>query len=452
MLALFCLACFIAGVYRFRLPAAPGGNLAPAGTLGGGALRRTDFAAPVDVLPVVFGVIWVTGLILIAWRLLKKALNGSDLQEEGRRFEREKIQKSIRWRYGSRFALYLGIYTAVLLLIVALFFFIKGSRVWRTDEPLYPILFLGNVSFPWIMAVAWLGGAAALLFRAWRQNAADISGLLTGIGQMLTDADTIDVPDNLREVQPVLTEIQNENRRNKQSAREAQQRKSELIVYLAHDLKTPLTSVIGYLNLLCEIPDMPPEQRARYTRVALDKASRLESLIAQFFEISRFDLHDMVLETARFDLRYLLTQMTDEFYPLLTPQGKTIRVEAPDEIWLTGDAEKLARVFNNLLRNAISYSGASGEIAVKAWQDGSNTTVQIANTGKTIPAHKLESIFEQFFRLDEARASDTGGAGLGLAIAKEIVQKHGGAVTAQSENGATVFTVILPSVPVNSPR
>jgi two-component system sensor histidine kinase VanS len=445
MLVLFCLARHIIGsIDHFRLP-----ETSP-GILGGGTLRRKNFAVPVDVSAAIFAVIWIVGLLLIVWRLPKKASHGDGLHE-ARRFEGEKIQKSIRRRYGSQFALSLGIHTAVLLLIAALFFFIKNSRVWYADEPLYPILFLGKLSFPWAMAFLWLGGAAVLLFRAWRQNAADISGLLGSIEQMLADADTIDVPENLREVRPVLTEIQNENRRNKQSAREAAQRKSELIVYLAHDLKTPLTSVIGYLNLLNEVPDMPREQRAKYTHIALDKALRLESLTAQFFEISRFNLHDPVLEASRFDLRYLLTQMADEFYPLLNPQGKTIRIDAPDEIWLTGDAEKLARVFNNLLRNAVSYSGAGSEIAVRAWRDGDNTSVQVANPGKTVPAHKLESIFEQFYRLDEARASDTGGSGLGLAIAKEIVLKHGGAITAQSENGLTAFTVVLPSAPANSP-
>jgi signal transduction histidine kinase len=364
--------------------------------------------------------------------------------------KREDIREAIRRRYQSRFLLLLGVYSAALLLMALLFIFIKNSRVWYIEDPLYPIFDLGKALFPWALAVAWLGGASILLFRVWRQNSSDITGLLGSIEQMLADSDSIDVPENLREIRSVLTEIQNESRKNKQSAKEAEQRKNELIVYLAHDLKTPLTSIIGYLNLLGEVTDMPREQRARYTRVALDKATRLETLITQFFEISRFNLREMVLETARFDLRYLFAQMVDEFYPLLTTQGKSVCVQAPDELWLIGDAEKLARVFNNLLRNAISYSEMDSEIVIVARRGEDGVSIQIINHGKTIPSHKLDNIFEQFFRLDEARATESGGSGLGLAIAKEIVLKHGGAITAQSENGLTTFTVTLPSCPANT--
>lgn len=224
----------------------------------------------------------------------------------------------------------------------------------------------------------------------------------------------------------------------------SEQRKNELIVYLAHDIRTPLTSVIGYLNLLEEAPDIPAEQKKKYTGIALEKAYRLETLINQFFEISRYNLQEMVLEPERFDLHFLFTQLIDEFYPLLFSKGKTIKMLAPPELYLVGDAEKLARVFNNILRNAIAYGNPGSEIVLEATPEDTHISVSITNWGKTIPAHKLETIFERFYRLDEARSSTLGEAGLGLAIAKEIVALHSGKITASSENGKTVFTVSLP--------
>lgn len=226
----------------------------------------------------------------------------------------------------------------------------------------------------------------------------------------------------------------------------SERRKNELIVYLAHDIRTPLTSVIGYLSLLHETPDMPVEQKAKYTNIALEKAYRLETLINQFFEISRYNLQEMVLENERFDMYFLLVQLVDEFYPVFSKQGKTVEMQVPEELWMVGDAEKIARVFNNILRNAIAYSNPKSEITIHAVQDDNKIVVSITNTGKTIPEYKLEAIFERFYRLDESRSSESGESGLGLAIAKEIVTLHGGSITAQSEQGQTTFFVTFPSV------
>ncbi|HIY51243.1 MAG TPA: HAMP domain-containing histidine kinase [Candidatus Olsenella avicola] len=233
-------------------------------------------------------------------------------------------------------------------------------------------------------------------------------------------------------------------------------RRSDLVTYLAHDLKTPLTSVIGYLSLLDEVSDMPPEQRARYTGVALDKALRLERLVNEFFDITRYSLTNIELELAPVDLAFLLVQVADEFYPALSAHGNVARVtvagvertaEDPGEpLMVTADAARLARVFGNLVRNAIAYSDEGTPIEVRADVRDGRAVVEVSDTGVTIPSHKLRSIFDKFFRLDESRASATGGAGLGLAIAREIVELHGGSISASSEGGLTTFTVELPVV------
>ncbi|WP_417230772.1 sensor histidine kinase [Thermophilibacter sp.] len=231
-------------------------------------------------------------------------------------------------------------------------------------------------------------------------------------------------------------------------------RRSDLVTYLAHDLKTPLTSVIGYLSLLDEVPDMPEAQRVRYTGVALDKACRLERLVNEFFDITRYSLTNIELELAPVDLAGLLVQLSDEFYPALAAHGNVARVtvagtvrtvEQPGEpLVVTADAARLARVFGNLLRNAIAYSDEGTPVEIGATAGEGSVVVTVSDTGATIPSHKLRAIFDRFFRLDESRGSATGGAGLGLAIAREIVELHDGTISAASENGRTTFTVELP--------
>lgn len=221
-------------------------------------------------------------------------------------------------------------------------------------------------------------------------------------------------------------------------------RKNDLVAYLAHDLKTPLTSVIGYLSLLREAPDMPPEQRGKYTLIALDKALRLESLINEFFEITRYNLQEITLEKETIDLKFLLVQLAEEFYPALEAHGKTIAIHAGEALTVQADPDKLARVFNNILKNALAYSYDNTEITIQACREEGALRVEISNFGKTIPKQKLDVIFEKFYRLDDARSSDTGGAGLGLAIAREIVTAHGGTIAVTSENQVTTFHVTLP--------
>jgi two-component system sensor histidine kinase VanS len=241
-----------------------------------------------------------------------------------------------------------------------------------------------------------------------------------------------------------LNQIKNNLEKQKKAALEAEQRKNDLVVYLAHDIKTPLTSVIGYLSLLDEAPDMPPEQKAKYVGITLEKAYRLEQLIDEFFEITRFNLQTIVLNKEKINLQFMLQQMADEFYPMLTPQEKQVSVNVPDGLTLWEDADKLARVFNNILKNALAYSYKNSVIDISAKAQDKNIMITFTNQGNPIPSEKLETIFEKFFRLDTSRSTNTGGAGLGLAIAKEIVNAHGGNIFVQSNTEKTVFTVMLP--------
>ena len=248
-----------------------------------------------------------------------------------------------------------------------------------------------------------------------------------------------------------LNQIKNNLEKQKKAVLDAEQRKNDLVVYLAHDIKTPLTSVIGYLSLLDEAPDMPPEQKEKYVGITLEKAYRLEQLINEFFEITRFNLQTIVLNKEKINLLFMLQQMVDEFYPMLTPQDKQVSVNVPDGLTLWGDADKLARVFYNILKNAIAYSYENSVIDISAQQQDKNIIITFTNQGNPIPQEKLKTIFDKFFRLDTSRSTNTGGAGLGLAIAKEIVNAHGGNIFVQSNTEKTVFTVVLPQKQENAP-
>ena len=165
-------------------------------------------------------------------------------------------------------------------------------------------------------------------------------------------------------------------------------------------LKTPLTSVIGYLSLLRDEPQISAELRARYTGIALEKALRLEDLINEFFEITRFNLTHLSLETTQIDLVRMLEQLVSEFAPILDEKQLRCILNLPEKLELECDPDKLARVFDNLLRNACNYSFPDSAIAIGAKQAGQSVVLTITNSGKTIPREKLERIFDQFFRLD----------------------------------------------------
>ena len=262
---------------------------------------------------------------------------------------------------------------------------------------------------------------------------------------MIEEKGNIDIfPKEYAEISVQMSEIKSTMQRHEQMLKEEASRKNDLIAYLAHDLKTPLTSVIGYLALLDEAQDMPIEQKTKYVNIALSKALRLEKLINEFFDITRYNLQQIDLEKESINLCHMLIQMTDEFYPLLNAHGNQTEVCVDEDITVYGDSIKLARVFNNILKNAIAYSYP--DTIIKIWAESTATDVWIyfCNKGKTIPAGKLNYIFEKFFRMDEARSTNTGGAGLGLAIAKEIITLHGGKITAESENESTTFRISLP--------
>ncbi|MEL7656966.1 MAG: HAMP domain-containing sensor histidine kinase [Bacillota bacterium] len=273
--------------------------------------------------------------------------------------------------------------------------------------------------------------------------------IVAGVDQLADESQyKIAMSSELDFMEKKLNQVKDKLETRSKEAQEAVQRKNELVVYLAHDIKTPLTSVIGYLSLIDETPDMSIEQKAKYVRITLEKAYRLESLINEFFEVTRYNLQTVPLKKENIDLYYMLIQMTDEAYPQLSANGKQVAIHAAEDITIYGDSDKLARVFNNILKNAVAYSSDGSTIDISAEIKDNTTVIQFENAG-TIPPDKLDSIFEKFYRIDDARSSATGGAGLGLAIAKDILTLHGGTIEAQSSDSHTVFSITLPNAPLS---
>lgn len=267
------------------------------------------------------------------------------------------------------------------------------------------------------------------------------------LSAFLSDKDEIaSFSKSFSEVELKLKDIQLEIIESKHLASQLESKKNDLVMYLAHDLKTPLTSVIGYLTLLEECPELSQSQRAKFTGIALDKAYRLEQLITEFFEITRFNMSTVQLQKNRIDLNMMMEQIADEFYPMLSEKGLRIDIDMPEKILMYADSDKLARVVDNLLKNAVNYSYENSSIIIGSRIRNGRVIIKFRNQCDEIPKEKLDVIFDKFFRMDSSRSSQTGGSGLGLAIAKQIVELHGGTIKASSNSDYTDFTVILPYI------
>ncbi|MFS0936504.1 sensor histidine kinase [Enterococcus casseliflavus] len=241
-----------------------------------------------------------------------------------------------------------------------------------------------------------------------------------------------------------LLKIKDSMNRNEALLKEETQRTKDLITYLAHDLKTPLASVIGYLNLLLDTKNLTNEQMTQSLTIALEKSERLETLMNEFFDITRFNLQDIQLYQRELDFVFLLKQIQEEFYPLLKEKEQTICYSGPESLKLKADSEQLARVLNNLLKNAIAYAPDQTTITMQLTVNEQAATFILANQSEPIEQEQLEALFEKFYRLDQARSTKTGGAGLGLAIAKEIILTHQGTIRAASKNNEIQMIVTLP--------
>ncbi len=311
--------------------------------------------------------------------------------------------------------------------------------------------FIKSFKLP-LAALVFVAGWLFIILRTLNKSLRYFDDLAGAVGKLLADKDApIELPPDLSIARNELAVIRTQSIADERAAKAAEQRKNELVAYLAHDIRTPLTSVLGYLDLLRETTDLPRDTLRKYAGIAYTKAERLESLINEFFEITRYNLSAIPIERETIGVRLFCQQVAEAFFPEASARGIRISIDvgAADRFFV--DPDKLARALGNVLRNAVAYADPNSTIALAARPEGRFTTITVANRGREISDAHLETIFEKFYREDGARTTRSGGAGLGLAIAREIVVAHHGAIEAASERGVTVFTLRIPTEGEDSP-
>lgn len=227
--------------------------------------------------------------------------------------------------------------------------------------------------------------------------------------------------------------------------RQIEKSKDELITNVSHDLRTPLTSIIGYLRLIEDKQYHSEEDIVKYSHIAYEKAKQMKTLVDDLFEYTKVQQHGAPVNMMTVDLSQLLEQVSASFE--LEGQKRGIEVSSatqPTPLLVDADPEKLGRVFSNLVANALKYGNGASYIKIDARQVGASVVIEVANDGTQIPAASLGHLFERFYRVESSRSKDTGGTGLGLAIVKSIVDLHHGEVEVTSTPQVTTFTVILP--------
>ncbi|MEK1304612.1 HAMP domain-containing histidine kinase [Limosilactobacillus fermentum] len=230
-----------------------------------------------------------------------------------------------------------------------------------------------------------------------------------------------------------------------QEERASEKSKDELITNVSHDLRTPLTSIIGYLGLIEDHQYQSEEDIVKYSHIAYDKAKQMKNLVEDLFEYTKVQQHGAPVNLMTVDLGQLLEQVGASFELEADKKGMAINVSCePTPLLITADPEKLGRLFSNLVANALKYGHGASYIHLTAKQLGEKVVITVADDGEKIPAESVKHLFERFYRVESSRNKATGGTGLGLAIVQSIVELHHGSVTARSDDQETAFVVTLP--------
>lgn len=227
--------------------------------------------------------------------------------------------------------------------------------------------------------------------------------------------------------------------------RRIEQSKDELITNVSHDIRTPLTSIIGYLGLIEEERYTSEAEVKQYVHTAFEKSKQMKALVDDLFEYTTVRQTTTPLDYVTFDMIQLIEQVAIDFELEAREKGREIQVKVEsDRLIMRADTEKIVRVFNNLLSNALKYGKGGDLVRIEAGASGENAVISVKNNGETLPIEAIEQLFERFYRAEVSRSQETAGTGLGLAIAQSIIELHGGTITAKITDGWTDFTLILP--------
>lgn len=255
----------------------------------------------------------------------------------------------------------------------------------------------------------------------------------------------ITLPNELKSIETSLNHVKKQSIKNKSLAIIEQQKTNELVACLAHDLKTPLTSIIGYLDLLLQKKELDENEKIKYLNLIMNKSLSLQYLINELFEITKLHIKDIKLKKEEINIFELISQIVQDFYPVSFSKEKSIDLKIPNEkVFVYGDKIQLTRAFNNLIKNAISYSLPKTTIVIDYDLPDNSVNINIKNKCPKLTPEELNNIFEKFYRCDLSRNSENGGSGLGLSIAKEIIELHNGSITVKQETDTFELTVKIP--------
>ncbi len=322
----------------------------------------------------------------------------------------------------------------------------RGIKHWNKDTIMvimFIILLLGFILFIFYFLI---------LTRRITKDMSYISGCISNIasGEMEVQITGINREDEIGEIALQVNRMYGEIERLMKSEREALQANKDMITCVAHDLRTPLTSIIGYLQLATDTNKYTMEERQKYANIAMRKANRMQGLIEELFNYTKLMSGEITLHKDNIDIVKLVGQMTEEFYPLFMESNLeyTLRQNINGLI-MEVDGELIARAVSNLISNAVKYGKDGKAVHIEIEKYDTELQIRVTNFGLVIPEESIEHIFDKFYRVESSRSAQTGGTGLGLNIAQEIAILHGGKITVQSSVKGTCFTIALP---VNSTK
>lgn len=397
------------------------------------------FYTIVDII--VFGLVLYSIYVLISFPIQFNKKIANDNYASGKDFKRS-LGKELVVRYLS----HLLIAAFASFIFVLLFLNVYEILNLHNYDIIYDFVHLLLEYFPLVLIIYVITVIAIITFNDFLKPLSYIDSMFNVIEQMSTDLNQeIHIDPDLAPLEDKLNTLRLTALKNQMSAKENERRKDELIAYLAHDLKTPLTSVIGYLSLLDLEKEISTSTRDHYINVALDKAYRVEELINELFEITHFNITQMECNTTTSDIYRLIEQTVFEFQPMLDSRCLTFEFKPESKSCpIPMDSDKMARVFDNLIKNAIHYAYENTTITLTSTIKDNRVEFIMTNKCATIHPDKLDRLFDPFYRCDSSRTSSTGGTGLGLAIVKEIVTMHHGSIRVGSANETISFYLSLP--------
>ncbi|SDC97392.1 sensor histidine kinase [Paenibacillus polymyxa] len=362
-----------------------------------------------------------------------------------------KLINTVRWKFIYAFLLS-GILTAVILY--------GGSQVGQTilEAQAYPDYSIPAQGIRWLvnnigsvplMIVVGVLGFVLFFFLFSRKVMRVLDEITAGIQEVakgeLSHRIEVKTSDEFGVVAASINQMAEQLQLSLQEERNAVAAKNDLITGISHDLRTPLTSILGFLEYIEKDRYQDEIEMRYYVSIAYEKSLTLRKLIDDLFEYTRVSGGSLPLSLQALNLNSFLMQLAEEFTPMLEDAGMTYKIIGGQEpLWIQAAPGELVRAYENLFSNAIRYGSQGKLMEIGLALEGDEAVVRISNYGEPIPAQDLPHLFDRFYRVDKSRSRETGGTGLGLAIAKSMIELHRGSIVAYSEKGRTDFVTRFP--------